>query len=53
MDTPGIVFDAENGDIDKGTEWKNSDGSINVDILTIGGDGNNGNIQIEAKKRFL
>ena len=39
---------------DKGTEWENSDGSfINVDILAIGGDGSNGNVQIEANEKVL
>ncbi len=54
VDTPGIVFDTENGDIViKAPNGRIRMEAINVDILAIGGDGNNGNIQIEANEKVL
>ena len=48
------MLDAENGDIViKAPNGRIRMEAINVDILAIGGDGSNGNVQIESKmKRF-
>ena len=54
VDTPGIMLDAENGDIViKAPNGRIRMEAINVDILAIGGDGSNGNVQIEANEKVL
>ena len=48
------MLDAENGDIViKAPNGRIRMEAINVDILAIGGDGNNGNVQIEANEKVL
>ena len=48
------MLDAENGDIViKAPNGRIRMEAINVDILAIGGDGSNGNVQIEANEKVL